>query len=122
MHSPVYTDQQSGKFKNPYKLNFCSKRALKIAHDNHQGPVPIFLTPLPCLFFVRALLAGHRVPIIDILGLIFQALLFFFPLTFSLCCFPNQSLWPVPSTWGCLSTFSSCPLRLEASFFFFFFF
>lgn len=51
----------------------------KFAHGNGRGPGPTCCHSLPCQLFVMALLAGHRVPTVDGLGLISR--LWYFPLT-----------------------------------------
>lgn len=82
----------------------------KFAHGNGRGPGPTCCHSLPCQLFVLALLAGHRVPTVDGLGLISR--LWYFPLSPLTSLLPGHSACP----WHCLGTFSNCPLGLEPPF------
>ena len=63
--------------------------------------------------FRQDLLAGHRAPIIDVLGLIFPGLILP-PLTFSQPCLPNQSPCLARCPWGLRGPVPRCPLSPEA--------
>ena len=82
----------------------------KFAHGNGRGPGPTCCHSLPCQLFVMALLAGHRVPTVDGLGLISR--LWYFPLTSHIAASWAQCL-PLALPW-CLF---QLPSRSGAPFF-----